>query len=140
MGCFDECLDGISEPYGGNMPLFKSSDTTDATVTIIQESYDDGMSVTRINTPPRTNTNTLLDVINNILGFMCPTKEIDGQKNEKPSYNNKGGENDDEVSDGSRDKTEPKRWFGSEDNKDRVAEKTQPVEKQEQDDQRRPSR
>jgi len=69
MGCFDDCLSGMLEPYGGNMPLFKG-DTTDATVTIIKESYDDGMSVTRIQTPPRTPTCKLVEAINNVLGMM----------------------------------------------------------------------
>jgi len=101
MGCFDECLSGMMEPYGGNMPLFNSPETTDATVTIVQESYDDGMSVTRIQTPPRTPTCKLVDAINNILGMMgemsvcfdkpcddvekeCPTTDEDGQKSDKP--------------------------------------------------------
>ena len=114
MGCFDECLNGIMEPYGGNMPLFNSSDTTDATVTIVQESYDDGMKVTRIQTPPRTNTKTLIEAIDNVLGFMgssClsdmmsetspTTEECDEDKSDKkkkPGKDfNKGGEKNDNL-------------------------------------------
>ena len=44
MGCYEECLADIMSPYGGNMPLFKG-DQTDATVTIVQESNDEGLNI-----------------------------------------------------------------------------------------------
>ena len=92
MGCFDDCLTGMMEPYGGNTPLFNSN-TTDATVTIVQESYDGGTKVTRIQTPPRTETGVLMEAINNILGYMdmscmmdtCPTSDEECPKTDEPS-------------------------------------------------------
>ena len=90
MGCFDDCMNDIMEPYGGNMPLFNGG-TTDATVTIVKESYDDGMSITRIQTPPRTYTPKLIEAINNVLGMMGDMPLFDDKDK---SCKNEGGEKD----------------------------------------------
>ena len=100
MGCFDDAITGMMEPYGGNMPLFRG-DQTDATVTIVQESYDNGMNITRIQTPPRTETSKLMEAINAILGIFgdtCPSLDKDGQKSDKSS--DKDGEKDDKSKQG----------------------------------------
>jgi hypothetical protein len=97
MSTFEDCLSTFA-PYGGNMPLFRS-DQTEATVTIIQEDSDEGMSVTRISTPPRTDTSSLLEAINQILGLFNPLdKECDDDKKppEEKKSPKKGGDNDDE--------------------------------------------
>jgi len=109
MGCFDECLGNMLEPYGGNMPLF-GGNTTDATVTIVQESYDDGMKVTRIQTPPRTPTDKVVDAINNVLGFMGDMPMFDSkQKNTNKNDNGEGGEkNDDGIQPEQQPKDKPK--------------------------------
>lgn len=114
MGCFDECLEGMMEPYGGNTPLW-SADKTDATVTIVQEAYDDGMKVTRIQTPPRTETSKLMEAINSILGmFGDECLSLDKfSKNDEPDSNGKkdqkkdisekeGGDKDEKTDRGSR--------------------------------------
>ena len=98
MGCFEDGLKNISEPYGGNMPLFHSSDTTDATVTIVSESYDDGMRVTKIQTPPRTETKDLISMIDEVLGFVhnidIDSMVNDGQKSGKKSDKKDSDDND----------------------------------------------
>lgn len=122
MGCFEDCRSEIMEPYGGNMPLFRSADTTDATVTIVQESYDDGMSVTRIQTPPRTQTKTLIDVIDNILGFMgdldigtkSSNKKEDGEKDDSQLQNKRKDRDKDKEKHGG---------FGSSVSDSRISEK-----------------
>lgn len=103
---FEDCCSGIMEPYGGNMPLFNSPTTNDATVTIVSESYDDGMKVTRIQTPPRTETKTLIEAIDNVLGMVGQLdlgtintdngkKESKKDKPEKDTENKKDGDEDD---------------------------------------------
>ena len=86
---FEDCCSGIMEPYGGNMPLFNSPTTNDATVTIVSESYDDGMKVTRIQTPPRTETKTLIEAIDNVLG-MVGCLDISTKSDEKSSEKKDG--------------------------------------------------
>jgi len=91
MGMFEDCCSGIMEPYGGNMPLFNSPTTNDATVTIVSESYDDGMKVTRIQTPPRTETKTLIEAIDNVLGMVgcLDIGTMDTGKNKKENKKDK---------------------------------------------------
>ena len=126
---FDDCIADMMEPYGGNTPLF-SADKTDATVTIVQEAYDDGMKVTRISTPPRTETSVLMEAIDTILGIMdysCPNLDKKSKDSEE------GGEKDAEVrSDkkpkskpefGKPDKPEKSGGFGQADSEDRVEDK-----------------
>jgi len=132
MGCFEDCCDYICEPYGGNMPLF-SKDQTDATVTIVQEAYDDGMKVTKIQTPPRTESSKLIDAINSILGMfgdmdLFKDKKQDDKKPSKKS-DKKDEDEDDNLrsdeeyeerdSDGSDDSSYG--GFGSSDEHKRVA-------------------
>lgn len=100
MGAFDDYISDMMEPYGGNMPLFNHGDTTDATVTIVQESYDDGMNITRIQTPPRTETSKLMDAINYVLCLMgdsCPM--LDKPEADKPSEEKKEQEKDGDEND-----------------------------------------
>ena len=101
MGCFEDGLRNISEPYGGNMPLFNSPNTTDATVTIVSESYDDGMRVTKISTPPRMETRTLIDAIDQALGLVhnldISTIDKKDKKNDVSNSHEKGNDKNDSI-------------------------------------------
>jgi hypothetical protein len=116
MGCFEDGLRNISEPYGGNMPLFNSPNTTDATVTIVSESYDDGMRVTKISTPPRTETRTLIDAIDQALGLVHnldigTIDKKDKKKNDSDTHEKGDGENDSIQS--KQQQTNKQDWDGS---------------------------
>jgi len=126
MGCFEDGLKNICEPYGGNMPLFHSSNTTDATVTIVSESYDDGMRVTRIQTPPRTETRNLIDMIDAALGLVgnmdigtMKSEKEDSDKDDK--LQSKSKQTDKQHGDDSEDELQKPRGFGSALPKKRVA-------------------
>jgi len=129
MGCFEDGLKNICEPYGGNMPLFNSPNVGDASVTIVSQSYDDGMKVTKISTPPRTETRTLIDAIDQALGLvhnldlekMIPD-EKDGKKDDKVSSKRK--QTDKQDGDESEDELQKPRGFGSalSDSEQRMAE------------------
>ena len=118
MGCFEDGLRNISEPYGGNMPLFNSPNTTDASVTIVSESYDDGMRVTKIQTPPRTETRSLIDMIDVALGLVSnldigeiSSKDKDSEKNDKIQSKSKQNKKPDDNK--PEDKLQKSRGFGS---------------------------
>ena len=112
------------EPYGGNMPLFKSDSTNDATVTIVEEAYDDGMKVTRIQTPPRQNTRSLIAAIDNILGLMndldIGTMSKDDDKNASKIQPKRESEKKEDNND-SDNKLPSKSGFGSKDNESGMA-------------------
>ena len=115
MGMFEDCCSNITEPYGGNMPLFRG-DQTDASVTIVQEKYDGGMSVTKISTPPRTEASSLIQAIDNILGYLDVEDPF--------SMKDKGDKNGDDVqSSGKKNRSKESRRSGQENSEDRVAEK-----------------
>ena len=126
MGTFQDCCSNIMEPYGGNMPLFKSEDTTDATVTIVEEAYDDGMKITRIQTPPRQNTRSLICAIDNILGLLGDMdigsmKKEDDKNDSKVSSRGKSQNKKDDNGDSDGLQEQP--GFGQENESDGVAEK-----------------